>query len=453
MDAVLLSRIQFALTIAFHYVFPPLSIGLGVVLVVLEALFLRTGNPVWERATRFWVRVFGLTFSMGVATGIVMEFQFGTNWAAYSRFVGDVFGSALAAEGIFAFFLESGFLGLLLFGWDRVGPRTHFLATLMVCLGSHFSAVWITVANSWMQTPAGFRLERGAAGLHAVTTHFWSVVLNPSAPARLTHVFVGAWQAGAFLVLSVSAWWLLRGRHRDVAWASLRVALVVASVATLGSLASGHWSARVVADHQPVKLAAMEGLFPPETPGAPLHLFGWVDVAQRRTRGVAIPDLLSLLAHDDPAAPVAGLESVPRDRWPPIQPVFQAFHAMVAIGLATAALAFGGMLLWWRGGLDRQRWFLRLLVPAVLLPQIANQLGWVTAEVGRQPWIVYGVLRTDRAVSPAVGAGEVAFSLALFTLVYGLLFVLFLVLLDGKIREGPEPAEAVPAAMRHRAEA
>jgi cytochrome d ubiquinol oxidase subunit I len=197
----------------------------------------------------------------------------------------------------------------------------------------------------------------------------------------------------------------------------------------------------------------MEGLFPPETPGAPLHLFGWVDFAQHRTWGVAIPDLLSLLAHDDPSAPVAGLESVPRDEWPPIQPVFQAFHAMVAIGLATAALAFGGMLLWWRGGLERRRWFLRLLVPAVLLPQIANQLGWVTAEVGRQPWIVYGVLRTNRAVSPAVAPGEVAFSLALFTLVYGLLFVLFLVLLDGKIREGPEPAEAVRAETRRRAEA
>jgi cytochrome d ubiquinol oxidase subunit I len=442
-DPVLLSRLQFALTIAFHYIFPPLSIGLGMVLVVSEALYLRTRDAVWERVTRFWVRIFGLTFAIGVASGIVMEFQFGTNWAAYSRYVGDVFGSALAAEGIFAFFLESGFLGILLFGWDRVGPRVHFLATVMVCLGSHFSAVWITVANSWMQTPAGFRLVGEGAGARAVTTDFWQVVFNPSALQRLTHVFMGAWQAGAFLVLSVSAWWLLRGRHPEVARRSFAVGLGLALAATVGSIASGHWSAVEVAEHQPAKLAAMEGLFPPSNPGAELHLFGWVDEAARQTHGVALPGMLSLLVHGDPHAEVAGLESVPEDQWPPVQPVFQAFHAMVAIGMASAALAFLAAFFAWRRTLFQQRWLLALFVPAVVLPQIANQLGWLTAEVGRQPWIVYGLMRTRDGVSPRLHGGEVGASLVLFGAVYALLLVLFLFLLDRKIREGPEGHEGV----------
>ena len=223
MDVTLLSRIQFAMTIAFHYIYPPLSIGLGVVLVVMEGLYLKTRLPIYQQMTRFWVRVFGLTFALGVATGIVMEFEFGTNWASYSRFVGDVFGSALAAEGIFAFFLESGFLALLLFGWDKVGPRWHFFATLMVCLGAHFSAIWIIVANSWMQTPAGFRLAAHGLGTRAEVTDFWAMVFNPSTVERLTHTVLGAWQAGAFLVVSVSAYYLLKGKFEEFARRSLRV--------------------------------------------------------------------------------------------------------------------------------------------------------------------------------------------------------------------------------------
>ena len=219
MDVLLLSRIQFAFTIAFHYLYPPLSIGLGVCLVIMEGLWLRTGNPVYHQMARFWTRVFALTFAIGVATGIVMEFEFGTNWAAYSRYVGDVFGSALAAEGIFAFFLESGFLAVLLFGWDKVSRRIHYLATWMVCLGAHFSAIWIVVANSWQQTPAGYRIEETAYGPRAVITDFWQMVFNPSSMDRLSHVVCGAWQAGAFLVISVSAYYLLRRRHTAFAQA------------------------------------------------------------------------------------------------------------------------------------------------------------------------------------------------------------------------------------------
>jgi cytochrome d ubiquinol oxidase subunit I len=243
MDVEILSRLQFALTIAFHYIYPPLSIGLGLLLVLMEAIYLRTRDPLWQQITRFWVRIFGLTFAMGVATGIVMEFEFGTNWAAYSRFVGDVFGSALAAEGIFAFFLESGFLALLLFGWDRVGPRVHFLSTVMVCLGAHFSAIWIVVANSWMQTPAGYHLVGTPPHVRAEITDFWAMVFNPSSMDRLTHTVLGAWQAGAFLVLSVAAWYLLRGRHLPFARASMKLGLVVALFASLASLVTGDLSA------------------------------------------------------------------------------------------------------------------------------------------------------------------------------------------------------------------
>src|SRR3990172_607597 len=227
MDVLTLSRIQFAATISFHYIYPPLSIGLGVMLVIFEALWLKTKTPLYHQLARFWTRVFALTFAIGVATGIVMEFEFGTNWATYSRYVGDVFGSALAAEGIFAFFLESGFLAVLLFGWDRVGRKLHFFATCMVCLGAHFSAVWIVVANSWMQTPAGYHIVETALGPRAEITRFWEMVFNPSSMDRLFHTLCGCWQAGAFLVVSVSAWFLLRSRHQDFARASLRLGLIL----------------------------------------------------------------------------------------------------------------------------------------------------------------------------------------------------------------------------------
>src|SRR5512136_851343 len=261
MDVLLLSRIQFALTTAFHYLFPPLSIGLGLLLVIMEAVWLKTRNPLYHQMARFWTRVFALTFAIGVATGIVLEFEFGTNWATYSRYVGDVFGSALAAEGIFAFFLESGFLAVLLFGWDRVSPGVHFLATCMVCLGAHFSAVWIVVANSWMQTPAGFHFVQHPSGPRAEITNFWEMVFNPSSMARLFHTLCGAWQAGAFLVVSVSAYYLLKNRHQDFARTSMRVGLIVGMLASLLQLVSGHESAVGVAQNQPEKLAAFEGLY------------------------------------------------------------------------------------------------------------------------------------------------------------------------------------------------
>jgi cytochrome d ubiquinol oxidase subunit I len=436
MDPILLSRIQFGLTISFHYIFPPLSIGLGVILVLMEALYLKTRNPLFQQMTRFWTRIFGLTFALGVATGIVMEFQFGTNWSNYSRFVGDVFGSALAAEGIFAFFLESGFLAILLFGWDKVGPRMHMFSTVMVALGAHFSAVWIVVADSWMQTPAGFHVVQSALRQRAEIVDFWAMVFNPSAMIRLAHTVLGAWQAAAFLVLSVSAYYLLKRRHLDFAKTSMRIGLVVALVASVASFITGHKSALVVSKYQPAKLAAMEGHLPASAP-AGLSLFGWVDEEAQRFVGVSIPGMLSFLVHGDATKPVTGLQAFPPQDRPPVNPVFQAYHAMIGIGMGLIGLSLLGVFLWWRGSLFETRWLLWVFVFAVLGPQGANQLGWFTAEVGRQPWIVYGLMRTADAVSPVVTSGQILASLMLFLLIYLALFILFVYLLDQKIRHGP----------------
>jgi len=448
MDPILLSRIQFGLTISFHYIYPPLSIGLGVILVLMEALYLKTRAPLFQQMTRFWVRIFGLTFALGVASGVVMEFQFGTNWAAYSRFVGDVFGSALAAEGIFAFFLESGFLAILLFGWDRVSPRVHMLSTVMVALGAHFSAIWIIVADSWMQTPAGYHVVQAALRSRAEVVDFWAVVFNPSTMVRLTHTVLGAWQTAAFLVLSVSAFYLLKRRHVDFAQTSMGIGLIVAVVASLGSLVTGDRSGRVVGRYQPAKLAAMEGHFPASAP-AGMYFFGWVNEADQRVTGISIPGMLSYLVFGNTTKPVTGLSAFPPQDRPAVNPVFQAFHAMVGIGVILIGLSLLGALLWWRGTLFETRWFLRIFVFAVLGPQASNQLGWFAAEVGRQPWIVYGVMRTAAGVSPSVTTGHVLASLVFFTLMYLALFVLFIYLLDQKIRHGP-PADDLEVGYHHR---
>jgi cytochrome d ubiquinol oxidase subunit I len=444
MDHVLwLSRLQFAFTISFHYIYPPLSIGLGVVLVLMEGLWLKTKKPIYHQMARFWTKVFALTFAMGVATGIVMEFEFGTNWSTYSRYVGDIFGSALAAEGIFAFFLESGFLAVLLFGWDRVGPKLHFFATCMVALGAHFSAVWIIVANSWQQTPAGYHIVGEGINARAEVTDFWAMIFNPSTIERLTHTLGAAWLAGATLVASVGAYYVLRGRHQHFARVSVKLGLVLCLATGLFQLFTGHHSARVVAEHQPAKLAAFEGHF--ETSPAPLYLVGWVDAKSGSTYGLALPGMLSWLVGGDVTKPVTGLnEFKPGDR-PPINFVFQTYHAMVAIGLGLIAVSALGVFFWWRGVLFGQRWFLWILVFAVLGPQMANQLGWWSAEVGRQPWIVYGLLRTSDALSKVVRADVVVASLVLFTLLYALLFTLFVYLLNDKISHGPDESDLLEA--------
>ena len=443
MDVEILSRLQFAFTISFHYIYPPLSIGLGLIMVIMEGQYLRTKEPVYEQMARFWTKIFALTFGIGVATGIVMEFEFGTNWATYSRYVGDVFGSALAAEGIFAFALESGFLGILLFGWNRVSPRVHFIATIGVFFGSLFSAVWIVVANSWQQTPAGFMIEGEGLRARAVITDFWAMVFNPSSVDRLLHVWIGAFLAGAFLVLSVHAYYLLKGRHVELSKKAFKIALGVATVFSLAQLVVGHHSANGVAENQPAKLAALEGHFD-SLAVADAYIFGWVNKEKQEVTGIGVPGGLTFLLHNDFTTPVRGLNSFPEDERPSaLNAIFQFYHLMVAIGMALIALTLFAAFQWWRGKLFENRWLLWIFVFSVLLPNIANQVGWFAAEMGRQPWVVYGLLRTSEALSKAVTANQVLFSLILFALIYTLLLALFLYLLNKKIKVGPEGTERI----------
>jgi cytochrome d ubiquinol oxidase subunit I len=459
MDVVLLSRLQFAFTIMFHYLFPPLTIGMGAILVFLEYRWLRTNDSIYHEAARFWTKMFGINFALGVASGIVMEFQFGTNWAVYSRFVGDVFGSALAAEGIFAFFLESGFLAVLLFGWDKVSRGFHFFSTCMVALGSIFSSVWIVIANSWQQTPAGSHLVtreiNGNEFVRAEIVDFWAMVFNPSTMHRLVHVWFGAFILGSFFVMSIAAWYVLKGRHQEFARRSFTGALLLGTFASLGQLVSGHFNADMVAHHQPAKLAAFEGHFHTGEGGSALHVVGWPDEENRRVRfGIAIPGMLSFLIHQDFNEPVPGLDELEPDYGsPPVWLSFQTYHVMVGLGMLFIASTLYGSWCLWRRTLFQKRWLLWYFVFAVGLAFVANETGWISAEVGRQPWVVYptpdatgaitGGLRTSEAVSEVVTAPMVLGSIIMFGFLYVLLFVLWVFLLDRTIKKGPE-AQLLP---------
>ncbi|MDE3045224.1 MAG: cytochrome ubiquinol oxidase subunit I [Verrucomicrobiota bacterium] len=437
MDVLTLSRIQFAINSCFHYLYPPISIGLGLMLVIMEGLYLKRGDHKYKEMTSFWINIFALTFALGVATGLVQTFAFGTNWARYSRFVGDVFGSALAAEGIFAFFLESGFLGILLFGWNRVGPKLHYFATICVALGAHFSAVWILVANSWMQTPAGFHIENSPTGPRAVISNFWEMVFNPSTVDRIFHVLIGCWLTGAFLVLSVAAYYFLRGKHKAISRSMMRIGLLIAFICCLLQLFSGDRSARLIAKYQPSKFAAFEGVYKTEK-STPISVIGWVDAKEEKVHSIAIPGALNLLTYRDLSTPVAGLDQVPRDEWPNVPVVFQTYHLMVLMWSLMFFISSMGLWSWWRGTLEKKRWLLWAMVFSVAAPHIAQQAGWISTEMGRQPWIVWKVLRTADGVSQSIVAGQVVGSIIMFICVYLLLFALFLFLLDRKIKHGPE---------------
>jgi cytochrome bd ubiquinol oxidase subunit I len=439
MDVLALSRLQFALTIMFHYLFPPLTIGLGVIMVMIEAQFLRTKDPIYEVMARYWTRLFAVTFAMGVATGIVMEFEFGTNWATYSRYVGDIFGSALAAEGIFAFFLESGFLAIVVFGWGKVSRAMHFFATCMVCLGSIFSSVWIVVANSWQQTPAGYHIVGEGLHARAEITDFWQMVFNPSSVPRLLHVWMGSFILGAFFVMSISSYYLLRGRHTEVARRSLKIALLWGLLVSLLAPATGHIQGQIVGRLQPAKMAAFEGHFHTGNGPAPMYVIGLPDVVEQRVKyGLPIPGLLSFLVHDDFSKPVRGLDEFPKDEQPPIMIPFFSFHLMIGLGMGFLGLTALGALLLWRGKLYEARWLLRVYVVAVGGAFLANQAGWVAAEVGRQPWIVQGLLRTSDGLSRAVKAQQVLGSLIMFSVIYLLLFAVWVYVLHTKISHGPD---------------
>ena len=432
----MLSRIQFAMTSMFHYIYPPLSIGLGLFLVIIEGMWIKTKNPLYLRMTKFWVGIFALTFALGVATGLVQVFGFGTNWGHYSRFVGDVFGSALGAEGIFAFFLEAGFMGIMLFGWKRVSAKMHYISTILVAVGAHFSAVWIVIANSWMQTPAGYKIVGSGYDARAVVTDFWAMIFNPSSMDRLTHVLLGCWLAGIFLVVSISAWYYLKRQHLEIARITMRLSLILGGIVLILQLISADSTARGVAKNQPSKLAAVEGIYETQS-RAPMTLIGWVDKKNKTVKGIRVPGLLNLLVYRNLSTPVRGLDSIPQDEHPPVQTTFQTYHIMIYMWVAMVIATVWGLVQLRRKKLEKSKWCLWFLALSVLFPQIANQVGWMTAEIGRQPWIVWKLLRTPQGISPSIVSGQVVGSLIMLASIYFGLLALFLFLLDRKIKHGP----------------
>lgn len=456
LDATFLSRFQFALTAVFHYFFVPLSIGLGLILAINETRYYRTRKPEHAAATKFWVKIFTATFAVGVATGITMEFSFGTNWADYARFVGDIFGAPLAAEALFAFFLESVFLGVLLFGRTKVSPKFYLVAAWLVFLGSCLSALWILIANSWMQTPAG--AELAADGTKAVITDFFAAAFNPSTLPRYGHTVTAVLTMGAFVAMAVAAWYLMKGRHKDFALKTLKIGAVSGVVATCVLLVFAHSSAVVVAEEQPTKLAMMEGMY--ETEEAPLYLFGWVDEeAQEVIAPFAIPGGTSFLATGSFDAEFPGLNDLAEtekyaaiaDTDLPVNFVFQSYHLMVAMfGLIVVALLLAFLALR-KNKVANSKWAQRFLVISPLFPFVAIQAGWMTAEMGRQPWVVYpsttgpeGVsLLTESGVSQSVSSVEVLITLALFMLVYVFIFIAWIRVVRGFIVRGPE-SETTP---------
>jgi len=427
----------------FHYLFPPLTIGLGVFMVVVESLWMKTKRPMYKQMALFWTKLFGVNFALGVATGIVMEFEFGTNWATYSRFVGDVFGSALAAEGIFAFFLESGFLAILVFGWDRVSPRMHYFATCMVALGGIFSSIWIVIANSWMQTPAGFHVVKTMTGAYrAEITDFWAMVFNPSSMYRLVHVLIAALILGAYFTLSIAAYYILRKRHLTFAKETFKIGLIYAAVTSCAMLASGHSQADAVARNQPCQLATLEAHFKTGTGGTPMYLIGWPNEKEERVDfGISVPCLLSFLVHGNISEPVTGLDKFPADDRASVPIPFLSYHIMAGLGGWFILISLVGLFLLWRGQLFNNRLVMLAFVFTVLGAYAANETGWVAAETGRQPWIVYGLLRTKDAVSHAVPRGDIICSIIMFGIIYMFLFAVWVHVMNDKIQTGPEGIE------------
>ncbi|SPN73269.1 Cytochrome bd-II oxidase subunit 1,cytochrome bd-II oxidase subunit 1,Bacterial Cytochrome Ubiquinol Oxidase [Chlamydia serpentis] len=437
MDAVILSRIQFGLFIAFHYLFVPLSMGLSMMLVIMEGFYLVTKKKVYEQMTWFWVGIFALTFVLGVVTGIMQIFSFGSNWANFSEYTGNIFGTLLGSEGVFAFFLESGFLGILLFGRYKVSKKMHFFATCMVALGAHMSAFWIICANSWMQTPSGYEMVMHNGKLIPALTSFWKVVFSPTTIDRFIHAVLGTWLSGIFLVIGVSAYYLWKKRHDEFAKKGIKLGSICAAIVLVLQLWSADVTARGVAKNQPAKLAAFEGIFKTKE-YTPIWGFGYVDMEKEHVIGLPIPGALSFLVHRNIKTPVTGLDQIPKDEWPNVQVVFQLYHLMVmfwGIMIVLTVLAWFAYKEW--------RWALKpvcliILTFSVLVPEICNQCGWCAAEMGRQPWVVQGLLKTKDAISPIVQGNQIIQSLIMFSLVFIALLTLFITILCKKIKRGPE---------------
>ena len=440
MDTALLSRIQFGLTAGFHFIFPPITIGMAWLIFFMKSAYMKTGNEDWWKMSRFWVRVFAISFVIGVATGITMEFQFGTNWATYSRYVGDVFGAPLAAEVIFSFFLESGFLALLVFGAGRVSRKVQWVSSFLVAFAATLSAFWIIVAGSWMQTPAGYEIVNGRAQL----VSFWAALFNPSTLPRYAHVITAAFMTGAFFMTGISAWFLLKKKNVAFAKKSITISLAVAAIFSILQVPIGHLHTLQVAKTQPVKLAAFEGLYK-TTKGAPLCIIGLPDPSRQVVSPkIEIPNMLSYLIYGNFHAEVKGLDCVPPAYWPSVRATFLTFRGMVMLGSYMIVLALAGLYLLKKGKIGQSPRFLSLALFSIPVPIVANELGWVSAEVGRQPWIVQGLMRTQMAFSKVVPAGQVLLSIILIGGIYIALLALWIFLLRREMAKGFEP-EPVPA--------
>lgn len=447
-DALTLARAQFGFTVSFHFIFPAFSIGLASYLMVLEALWLKTGNGVYANLFRYWLKIFALTFGMGVVSGIVMSYQFGTNWSVFSDKAGPVIGPLMAYEVLTAFFLEAGFLGVMLFGINKVGKALHFLATCMVALGTFISAFWILSVNSWMQTPAGF--EMGTNGQFLPGPSWWAIIFNPSFPYRLVHTVIAAYLTTAFVVGAVGAWHLLKDSTNPGARKMFSMAMWMAAIVAPIQIFAGDLHGLNTLEHQPVKIMAMEGHYDSHPSGAPLILFGIPDSARKRVDyALEIPKASSLILKHDLNAPLAGLDTVPDDLKPPVGVVFWSFRIMVGIGFAMLGLGLWSLVARYRKRLHDWPWLHRAAVMMGPSGFVAVIAGWVTTEVGRQPFTVYGLLRTADSVAP-LAAPAVAASLLAFVVVYfavfgaGTGYILHLMSKPPQPHESADPSGGVP---------
>ena len=442
MTAELIHRLHFAFTVTFHYLFPQLTMGLSLLIVVLKTIALRTGSADWERASHFWGRVFGINFVFGVVTGIPMEFQFGTNWAQFSRASGGVIGQPLAMEGVFSFFLESAFLGLFLYGGKRLSKRMHWFSAFMVFLGSWLSGFFIIVTDAWMQHPVAYAQVDG----HFEVLSFWQLLLNPWGLLQYLHNMTGAVITGAFVMAAVGAFYLLEGRNQEFARIFLKVGTIAGLIASIAIIfPTGDLHGKYVAHHQPAAMAAMEGVFKSES-GAGLVLMGQPNEETGEIDNpLVVNNVLSYLIYGTTKAEVVGLDRFPRDQWPTALPLlFYAYHIMAGLGTWFLLIMILSVFLLWRGKLFRTRSVLWALLLSFPLPYIANTAGWLTAELGRQPWLIYGLMRTSAGFSHTVSAANGLFTLLGFMGLYALLGLLFTVLMYREISHGPAPAAAVP---------
>jgi len=435
MDALILSRLQFAVATYFHFLFVPLTLGLSILIAIMETIFVRTGDEEYRRMAKFWGKIFLINFAMGVVTGITLEFQFGTNWSRYSSYVGDIFGSLLAIEATVAFFLESTFIAVWALSWNRLSPKAHAVTIWLVAAASSLSAVWILIANAWMQHPVGYTIRNGRAEL----TDFFAVVTQSFAIHQIIHTLSAAYILSAFFVMGVSAYHLLKKQHTSFFGRSFRLALVMGLVFSIVEVVQGHMHGAEVARVQPTKLAAMESLWD-TTAHAPQYLFLVPDEKNERNfiELGAIPGALSMLAYHDSSATVRGLKDFPMDERPPVTLSFISFRIMVGLGFLFLALMTVGWFL--RNRLEEHPWYLKTMLYAIPLPYIAAQAGWTLAEVGRQPWVVYGVMKTSDAVSP-IAVSQALVSLLAFIGVYSLLGAAALYLIIMHVRRGPESGQ------------